>query len=416
MLGMIGLANRPGGYNDSIVSFLKPIVVTCGTMANARLMQDEREAHRRQSEVAQRLESLVQLAGNLAHDLNNMLTVVVSTTEAGRMIVDGDSKAAELFECIHAASTQASALSRKMLVYSGRGTKAHGPVVVNKLISESLEVRSSTIPANVNVSTDLAGVSPVISGDEVALRTVLTNLVINAVESLSPDGGLVTITTTIDEAEDGTEMAVLTVADTGHGMSEDSIARAFEPYWTTRGTGRGFGLSSVDGIVRAHCGNVRIASTPGEGTEVRVAIPTTHSEAADALAIESKPATVGRGRIMIVDDDEAVRNALSMLFSTAGYQCVGVPSGNDALNLLSSPAEPFKFVLLDISMPEKDGIQTLKELRPMQRSLPVVLITGFADRPLPEDIAADPWTGMLRKPFSLNAVEEEIGRIAAANG
>jgi signal transduction histidine kinase len=244
------------------------------------------EAAERRLLQAQRLESLSLLAGGIAHQLNNLLMVIMGNASLATTALDAEDPLREYLVEIESASQQAARLARQMLAYSGRGGFAVRPVDLNEIVRSACLAFTERVPANVDVRLELATTALRVAADETQIAQLVLNLMINASEALGPGGGGVLLTTCAVEAGPadferaytapdlpaGSYMELI-VADTGEGIPPETSEHIFEPFFSTRLTGRGLGLPAALGIVRGHGGAIAIDSTPGQGTRVRVLLP-----------------------------------------------------------------------------------------------------------------------------------------------
>jgi PAS domain S-box-containing protein len=356
---------------------------------------------------AQKMEAVGQLTGGVAHDFNNLLTAVLGnlellshrTTDPGqRRLVDGALRAAE----------RGAKLTQQLLAFARRQRLEPKPVEVNRLIAGMSEMLLSTIGATVRIETVLSdGLWPAML-DLNQVELILLNLAINARDAM-PGGGVLTIKAEnlrLAAPDSRLELAageyvVLSVADTGAGMSEEVRARAFEPFFTTKevGKGSGLGLSQVYGIARQLGGSVDITSQPQAGTLVRVYLPRAQTAAVPSgCALESAPlGAPRRERILVVDDDRDVREFVLSCLTNFGYRVTHASEGRAALKLIER--EAIDLLLADYAMPEMNGAELAREARRLRPRLKVLFMTGYAQAaPLEGEIDGTP---VLRKPFKL---------------
>jgi PAS domain S-box-containing protein len=404
------------------------IQAICRDVSERLRAEEERAKLERQLLETQKFESLGILAGGIAHDFNNLLTAVLGNASLARLEVPGDSPAQPCLAEIEMAAERAAELCSQMLAYSGRGRFFVSRLSFSSLVLDHLELIQATVTRRARLELELPETLPTVQGDATQLRQVLINLVANAAEALGDSHGTVTIRTRsgtlasdwIERAQFasdalGGDAVFLEVSDTGCGMNPETLRRAFEPFFTTKFTGRGLGLAAVLGIVRGHQGAIHVASELGVGTTVSIALsavsapPDSDRLALPSLALDRRPAS-----IMVVDDEEAVRKMIQRALEQMGCQATAAPDGAAAIHAYKERSRPYDLVVLDLTMPKMDGLETLRALRKEQPSLPVVLMSGFSERHATARFGEHRLAGFLQKPFSLEQFKRLVGTILAA--
>jgi len=361
---------------------------------------------------AQKLESLGLLAGGVAHDFNNLLTVIQGNAGMLRDLQDEPETAAACLRNIEETCRRASDLVRQMLAYSGRGRIDVQSANLNQVVQEIAQLLAVSIPKAVELRFDLQPELPVVEADMAQLQQVVMNLVTNAAEAIGEALGIITLRTGVQELgeREAAELRVsetlrpgpfvyLEVEDTGEGMDAETLARIFDPFFTTKFTGRGLGLAAMQGIVRGHGGGVRIASEPGKGTTFRVYFPA--QEGVQDPADTATPPAVredwrGEGLVLVVDDEEGIRDFARLTLERAGFRVIAAVDGLAGLDAFHEHREELRLVLLDLTMPRMGGEEALREMRALRPDVPVVLWSGYGQR----DEPGDPAIPFLRKPFS----------------
>jgi len=344
----------------------------------------QRQALAAQREQSHRLESLGQLAGGVAHDFNNLLGVILNyTTLLARQVTDPES-ASDLAE-IRGAAERAAGLTRQLLTFARRDVANPEPVDVNGLVGDVVSMLRRTIEERIDIRLDSASEPMIVIADRHQLEQIVLNLALNARDAM-PEGGALTLAIRRVEAVDPASYdVVITVTDTGSGMSPEVVARAFEPFFTTkpRGQGTGLGLATVYGIVQRYGGEVSIDTAEGEGTTMRVVLPGT---APLSLRDEVPLADPGRGseHILLVEDADALRDATARILTDAGYQVRCASDGFDALKTLESTTQGVDLVLTDVAMPRMGGAELARRLATRAPELPVIFVSGYdsGDAPL----------------------------------
>jgi len=403
------------------------LIVTARDISERKQAEEDRRRVEQRIQEAQRLESLGLLAGGIAHDFNNILTSILGNIDLAMQDVPRDSTARADLATAVSATRRAADLAQQMLAYSGKGHFAVEALDVADEIQTTTQMLRSSLPRNAELQIHLPDSLPAIQADASQFRQVLMNLVLNAAEALEKQPGIVRISTgTADSASlDPARLrpagslapgpcVFLEITDTGAGIRPEFLDKIFEPFFSTKFTGRGLGLAAVLGIMRGHHGALQVDSRPGQGTTFRVYFPVSDGPLEEAKA---PPASVLRDRrpraglLLLVDDEANLRETASKLFARLGYQVLCASSGPQAVQLLRARAGQVQGVVLDLAMPEMDGVETLAELRRIRPDLPVAISSGYAEIDVIQrfkDLHPD---GFIQKPYTLESLREVIDRI-----
>jgi PAS domain S-box-containing protein len=370
---------------------------------------------------AQKLESLGVLAGGIAHDFNNLLTVILGNTSLAR---EDPASVSEALNQIEVASQRAAALCRQMLAYAGKGRFTIEVVDLKAVVEDTVQLLKLSISKNATIHFSFAPETLPIEADPSQVRQVIMNLVINASEALGGANGRITIQTTsgtwtkeqLREGRLGQDLAPgdyvgLEVEDNGSGMSAETMSRIFDPFFTTKFTGRGLGLAAVVGVVRAHKGALFVKSTLGRGTTFRILFPRSQAKLNKPATTPSTRSGFGekdQGTILVVDDEPHVRSVAGALLQRNGYTVAMAADGYEALALALAHGARFTAVLLDLTMPGLDGPGTLKELRVLNPTLPVLLMSGFSESDVRKRMPGDPYISFLPKPFTADDLIQKL--------
>jgi PAS domain S-box-containing protein len=349
---------------------------------------------------AQKLESLGVLAGGVAHDFNNILTVIsngvaLAKREGGL----GPTSVAHL-DSIALAAQRAADLCRQMLAYAGKAALAREAVDLSALVAEMSSMLEVSVAKKATLERELAAGLPPLLGDATQIRQVVMNLVLNASEAIAGSQGSVVVCTGMGtyeaeafarsaaggEPKAGTYVYV-EVRDDGVGMDAATLAQMFDPFFTTKFVGRGLGMAAVLGIVRGHAGAIDVESSPGKGTRIRVFFPASASEAS-SRAPGPTVSTKGQGVVLVVDDEKNVRRSTQLLLEDFGFEVIAARDGVEAVEVFGAQSRRIGAVLLDLTMPRMDGMETLKELRRIAPHVPVVLTSGYGAAPLEDSQTA----------------------------
>jgi signal transduction histidine kinase len=399
------------------------------TRAAAELVRRRAEAERiaveRRLAEAQRAESVGLLAGGVAHDFNNLLVVVLGNASLGARAAAAVPELRGYFDEIELAASRAADLASQLLAYSGKGRFVVRSVDLNQVVVEAEALLRVTVPKNVELRIELDPNPLSIRGDVTQLHQVLMNLLMNAVESIGAAAGSVRLSTGVQVADRATldslaigadlapgNLAFVEVADTGCGMDRATRARIFEPFFTTKFTGRGLGLAAVQGIVRGHGGGLMISSELGRGTTMRLYLPRgTPSEASQSPPPRPpRPARPGRakGLVLVAEDDAMVRTTAVRMLERLGFATLEAGDGEVALELLRTHQRELAAILLDATMPRRNGSEALRAITEMAPEIPLVLTSGFGERAAETRGIAPQRAGFLAKPFLLEDLRARL--------
>jgi two-component system, chemotaxis family, CheB/CheR fusion protein len=362
----------------------------------------ERKEFEEQLRQTQKLESLGVLAGGLAHDFNNLLTGIVGNASLAMEDPGDPAEAHERLSAILQASERAALLIRQMLAYAGKGQFVIEPLDLSAQVREIVPLLRTSIPKLVELELRLADGLPPVEADRAQIQQLIMNLALNGAEAMGDRAGTVTLATSA-RVTDAESQVLLEVRDTGVGMTDDVKARIFDPFFTTKFTGRGLGLSAVMGIIRAHRGSISVASEPGKGTAFTVVLP-----ACSAAAPEATPAAEtelrGYGKILVVDDEELVRNMARFTLERYGYDVEIACDGREAVEKFAARPDAFAAVLLDLTMPVMRGEDALIAIRQLRSDVPVLVSSGYAEVDAMARFADLAPAGFLQKPYTATAL------------
>ncbi len=359
---------------------------------------------------AQRMESIGRLAGGVAHDFNNLVTVILSYTAlALEQLRDGDPLKDDLLE-VTGAGERAAALTRQLLAFGRKQVLQPVALDLNQVLGDMENMLRRIIGEDIELVWAPESALGVIRADPGQLEQVLMNLVVNARDAM-PDGGRLTIETSnveIDEAYVALHVAVrpgpyvvLSVSDTGSGMDEATRTHIFDPFFTTKdkGKGTGLGLSTVQGIVAQSGGNIWVYSEPGQGTTFKVYLPR-ELEASMVPASERLPTPVRTGTetILVVEDEGALRRVARRILGAAGYTVLTASGGAEAISLCAQ--HDVDLLLTDMVMPSMSGTELAQKLADTRPSLRVLYTSGYSDEGLVNQGVLEPGVHFLPKPFT----------------
>jgi two-component system, cell cycle sensor histidine kinase and response regulator CckA len=389
------------------------MVVSSSRDIGERLRTAELEQRLHQS---RRLEAVGRLAGGVAHDFNNLLTAMngYGDLALARLAEHRpDSELREYVEQIRLAGDKAATLTSQLLALSRRQVLQPTVLELNRVVREFVPMLRRLLGDDVTVEAALAEGIGAVFADEGQLGQVIVNLAVNARDAM-PGGGTLTISTadvTLDDRPG--DYVRLAFADTGRGIPAEIIGNVFEPFFTTKpqGEGTGLGLATVLGIVEQSDGYVSVSSPPGEGATLEVLLPRTRKSAAEPERQPPSDATARGERLLLVEDNDAVRGLMSRVLESSGYALVEAASPREALELAATTKEPIDLLVTDVVMPGMNGRQLSNMLREERPDLPVLYISGYTDEAMISRGLLPPGTAFLQKPFSVDQLQRALREI-----
>jgi PAS domain S-box-containing protein len=414
--------------SDSIAPIVDAAGKAIGAVVVFRDESERLEAERRERELelqlrhAQKMEAIGRIAGGIAHDFNNILTAIIGDASylAGETPPGGAQR--EAAEEIVQASQRAATLTRGLLVFGRKQQMVLAPVDLNEVVRGVERMLGRVIGEDVKLQTGLSAEPLVVSADAAQLEQVLMNLATNARDAM-PAGGLLAISTQRVEVdgEAGADArlplsvpsALVTLSDTGVGIDDETAQHIFEPFFTTKeaGHGTGLGLSIVHGIVQQHGGAIRVYSRPGIGTTFKIYLPLSAGAPAALPPEERGPAPRGDERVLVVEDEPAVRRVIRRMLEEAGYRVTEASHGPEALELLGRDGGGIRLVVSDVVMPGMSGREMLQAARDRRPSLPFLFVSGYALDVIQHRGLLDADVELLMKPFTAHALLSRVRRI-----
>jgi PAS domain S-box-containing protein len=365
----------------------------------------ERKRLEEQFRETQKLESLGVLAGGLAHDFNNLLTGIMGNTSLAMADSDLDRIRERLTEVLQ-ASERATQLVRQMLAFAGKGRFILEPLDLSAQVREILPLLKTSTSKLVDIQLSLADNLPPVEGDRSQVQQLIMNLALNAVEAVGDRPGFVRIVTSHGSADTGRRVT-LQVIDNGVGMTEEVKSRIFDPFYSTKFTGRGLGLSAAMGIIRSHRGDISVSTIPEKGSTFTVVLPAVAGPAQRPAPV-SDDELHGFGLVLVADDEELVRKMAKFTLERYGYAIETAADGRDALGKFEERPAEFTAVLLDLTMPEMGGEEVLRAIRRIRGDVPVILSSGYTEAeavPRFQDLRL---SGFLQKPYTATALAKKI--------
>ncbi|MEP6764492.1 MAG: PAS domain-containing protein [Gemmatimonadaceae bacterium] len=406
------------------------IDVTARTAAEEERVQLETKVRE-----VQKLESLGVLAGGIAHDFNNLLVGILGNASVSLLDMPVSSPSHAAVTAIERAARDAASLTRQLLAYAGKGRFLLEPLDLSLLAKQLRPVLQTALGARSSLVFEAPERLPVVHADGEQLRQAVVNVVTNAAEAINERAGNIRIVTTEETLDDarlrrcvpGSKakpgvFACISIEDDGIGMDAASLAKIFDPFFSTKLAGRGLGLAATLGIVHGHSGALEVSSVKGQGTKLRMYFPAAYEEKDRALAPASAapkgiPVTPrSRVRVLVVDDDEHVRALAHRVLDRLNYDSVEAKDGLAAIDMLRADATQVDAVLLDMTMPRMNGEDTLRGIRALAPWLPVILMSGHDEREVTPRLLEHGLGGYLQKPFTVDALSSMFARVVGPPG
>lgn len=414
------LSHRPITPRDGelLVLFAK----TLGHLCTLKQAQEERHRLEQQLQHTQKLESLGVLAGGIAHDFNNLLMAIMGNADLALNILPVSSPVLVNLAEIEGAARRAADLTRQMLAYSGKGQFLIEEINLNEVVIEMGNLLEASISKRAHLIYNLANDLPAIQADVTQIRQVVMNLIMNASEAIGEQEGFIRITTGstrlcqerysrffFGDTLTDENYVFLDVSDTGCGMDEETISRIFDPFFTTKFTGRGLGLAAVLGIIRGHKGAIQIQSQKGHGSTFRLLIPSLDRSVTQTKTDRAEIPHIPAGTtVLLVDDEEIVRTTGEFMLNHMGCVVISAANGRDALEKVIQSNLSIHCVLLDLTMPYMDGVETLREIKRIRGDLAVIVMSGYTETDTLERFPEIPPDGFIQKPFILDSLRKAV--------
>ena len=415
------VSSRARGIYDAkdSLEFLEGVVLDATAQKKS---EAERVTIERKLLEGQKLESLGLLAGGIAHDFNNLLTGILGNASLLRLEVAPSETTDPLLNAIENASLRAAELCRQMLAYAGKGRFVVEPTALSPLVEGMLPLLKVSIGNNVRVHLELAGELPFVMADATQLRQIVMNLMINASDAIGNGTGDIFLKSGVIELKgeglrgspgDGELPAgnyvFLEVRDTGCGMTPETLRRIFDPFFSTKFAGRGLGLAAAIGIVRSHQGALQVESTPGAGSTFRLLLPPAKEEPAPTFSTPTARPWTHTARVLIVEDDEAVRIVAAEVLKSYGLSPHMVDDGAAGVAAFRKDPGEFDLVLLDLVMPGLSGEETLAQLRAIRADVTVLIMSGYSEADTLARLAdRKSRLGFLHKPFTREMLKVKV--------
>ncbi len=412
---------------------LQYIIAVSTDITDRRRIEEERAQLERQMQHAQKLESLGVLSGGIAHDFNNILMSILGNADLALDALSPLSPARGNLLEIERASRRAADLAKQMLAYSGKGHFVVEPIHLGEFVDEMAHLLEVSISKKIKLKYNLADDLPTFGGDTTQIRQVILNLITNASDAIGEEEGVIALSTGAMECDrqyldsvnevllaglsqplaTGT-YAYVEVTDTGCGMDEEMLSKVFDPFYTTKFTGRGLGMSAVLGIIRGHKGAIRIESEPGKGTTFRVLFPADtadHEKEFGEIAHAAETPWQGSGAVLLADDEETVRSVAKDMLERIGFHVLTASDGRKAVELFQEHRQILSCVLLDLTMPHLNGREAYEVMRGIDSEIPVILCSGYNRIDAVKKFAGLGLAGFIQKPYDMASLRAKLSSV-----
>jgi signal transduction histidine kinase/ActR/RegA family two-component response regulator len=370
---------------------------------------------------SQKLEAVGRLAGGIAHDFNNLLTAIIGYAELIEKRNNGDTR--DQAQLIRKAGEQAAALTRQLLAFSRKQLLEPRVLDLNSLIREIEKLLQRVIGESIRITIEAGDAEARVRADPSQLEQVLLNLAVNARDAM-PGGGTLRIATrkvALTPAEINAraldvapgDYIALVVSDSGSGMDEETRSRIFEPFFTTKGPGKGtgLGLATVYGIVKQSGGGITVDSAPGQGCTFSIFLPATTSELDVAEADQVATDNRGAETVLVVEDEEVVRDLICASLSDLGYNVLCAASAEEGLGHAREHRSAIDLLVTDVVMPDMHGPALAREISPLQPNMKVLFVSGYSDADISDQGAISPGLLVLQKPFTQEILAGKVREV-----
>ncbi|MDP2158039.1 MAG: PAS domain S-box protein, partial [Nitrospirota bacterium] len=391
-----------------------------------RQTEEENKALQSQLIQSQKLESIGRLAGGVAHDFNNILSVVLGYSELSLVELPENHPVTKNLTIIREAGERAAALTHQLLAFSRKQRLQLEIVQLNSVIENIIKMLTRIIGEDIVMELHMGSVKNILA-DSGQIGQIIMNLAINARDAM-PNGGRLTIETAdliIDEpfapelkdVKPG-QYVLFSVADNGTGMSREVRERIFEPFFTTKelGKGTGLGLATVYGIVKQHNGHISVSSEPGKGTSFKIYLPAVEEEAKTPLQKEAEANLRGSETILVVDDEQAIRAMIIDTLKPLGYNLIEASCGEDAVKISDMTEGKIDLLLTDVIMLRMNGYEVADILKLKRPDIGIILMSGYTDETIAHPGISRPWAAFIQKPLTLKRLKSVVREVLDKKG
>ncbi len=417
-----GVGNKPENYNEGDVRQLTLLMEGMWRIATRRKAEEEGKNLQDQLSQASKMEAIGRLAGGVAHDFNNLLTTILGYAEMILSQLNEDDPFRTEMEEIHKAGERAADLTQQLLAFSRKQVIKPRIIDLNEAVENARKMLERAIGESIDIEFNLKPDIGRIKVDPHQIGQVLLNLAVNARDAM-PGGGCLTIATgeaTLDKEHAPLHpqsapgaYVVLSVADTGAGMNEETRARLFEPFYSTKedSKGAGLGLAMVYGIAKQNGGSVSVNSEPGAGTVFRIYLPRTSEKPAASVIPLRIASPTGSETVLLVEDDEMVRRLSQRVLTHLGYEVLQANDIEDAIQICEEHPNPIHLLLTDVIMPEMNGVDLFARLKTKRADMKALFMSGYAEDVVVRQGAIPEGTEFIQKPFNMEDLANRVRQV-----
>lgn len=400
------------------------IVFIARDIAERKRTEQERLRLEGRVKQAEKLESLGSLAGGIAHDYNNILTGVLGNASLLLQELPTETMLRDRVRQIEISAERAAELTDQLLAYAGEEQNVTRVFSLNDLIREQKAAFEAAMPSNAKLELHLKRELPPVDADPAQITQAILNLLTNAGDSLLDEDGVVMLRTSVinakrsyfdgallDEGQAEGRYVFFEVSDSGCGMDEATQKKMFDPFFSTKATGRGLGLAAVLGIARAHSGVIKVYSQPGRGTTIEVLFPVHRVALPEREESGIFRLWKGTGTALVVDDEELVREVAVKILERQGFEVLKASDGPEALEIFERRRDDIRLVLLDLTMPQMDGETVFREIRRHDTDVRVLLMSGYREKSATQGLEGEGLAGFLHKPFRPNELVRKVREV-----
>lgn len=387
-------------------------------------LERERETMRERIRQSEKLESLGQLAGGVAHDFNNQLTGIIGCAEFLQAEVGDAPELHNMIDMILKSAQSSADLTSKLLAFARKGKYLTKELDLHETVREVETLLKRTIDKRISIEMELTASHATVVGDKTQLQNALLNLALNACDAMDNEGGVLSFFSEELTAEEFLDMSegttsssehylCISVSDTGTGMTEETRKHIFEPFFTTKGQGKGtgMGLAAVYGTVVNHHGTIVVNSILGKGTSFNLLLPLVEQKVGSLRGEVSEEELICNGHILLVDDEELILKVGRSILERKGFSVQTEDNGLDALEIIKESASSIDLVILDLIMPDLRGDEVHKHIRSISTDLPILIASGYSEEGVAHELLDDKATAFIQKPFKRDSLLKAVSAI-----
>lgn len=400
------------------------IFIVCEDVTKIKKAEEERRKLETKLQHTQKLESLGELAGGIAHKFNNLLTGILGNASLATMNLTKDSHANESVKLIENAALQAAELTNQMLAYAGKGKYLVKKHDLSSLVKNTSRLIETAVSKKIKIEYDLASKLSAFEADDSQMQQVIMSLINNSADAIGNKSGTIKVSTgamevdgdflsqtILEEKLPAGAYVYIEVGDTGCGISEEMQLKIFDPFFSTKFVGRGLGLAAVLGIVRSHHGVIKLDSKPDKGTNIKILFPAASGFTGIKHNLPKKKVTTSSDTILIIDDEEIARSVAKRTLEKFGFKVLTAKDGQEGVNVFRKHVKKIDGVLLDMTMPKMSGEEALGEMRRTDPKVRVILSSGYNQRNAIARFAGKGLAGFIQKPYEPRALVEKLNEI-----